>query len=565
MAHPFDEALDAIRAMVTSPSGPLPVGPIEARGATYPGFLAAPPDLPAFFAHFCAEHGERDCLVDDDERLSFAQVHALARRLAACLIVHHGVTPGEPIGLAGRNGAAWVIAYMGIVMAGGVATLINAFWTGGEMAASIRDVGCRLVLADRFRRDALRAQGDASGAQLLLVDLDMPLRDALAPLSADPQGVAFPALGPDAPATILFTSGSTGQSKGALSDHRAKVQAVLNFACNALCVSTLMAQRGTPANPDPATLLNLPLFHVTGEVVVMLQSFVLGRKMVVMRRWDVPEAMRLIEAERVTYITGVPLMGLELATHPERAQHDLSSLTDIAAGGAPRPVEHIARIRAALPDAWPSFGFGLTETNAVGCGIVREACVDLPHSPGRATLPLADIAIVDDDLTMLDMCHVGEVSIRSLANISGYWNCPAENAVLFTPTGHVLTGDLGMLDADGYLTIVGRSKDIIIRGGENIACPEVEAALYALADVRECAVFGIPDPRLGEVVIAIVHLEPGSTHDEGTIGEALNGRLAAYKRPSRIVLYDAPLPRLGSEKIDKRALRDFYLAAGAVA
>ncbi|MBT2188558.1 acyl--CoA ligase [Sphingobium sp. H33] len=546
--------------VITAPDGPLPVGQVTARGALYPGFVAAPPDLPRFFAHFCAEHGERTCLVDGAERLSFAQVHALARRLAAGLIAHHGVTPGEPVGLAGRNGAGWIVAYMGIVMAGGVATLINAFWTGPEMAAAVRDVGCRLVLADRFRHDALVARGEESGARPILLDLDIPVAEALAPLCADPADITFPAPGPDAPATILFTSGSTGQSKGALSDHRAKVQAVLNFACNGLCVATLLAQRGTPADPAPATLLNLPLFHVTGEVVVMLQSFVLGRKMVVMRRWDVPEALRLIEAERVTYVTGVPLMGLELATHGEREGFDLSSLSDLAAGGAPRPAEHVERIRASLPNIWPSFGFGLTETNAVGTGIVRETCLAYPHSPGRATAPLVDLAIFGEDHAVLDTGEVGEVGIRALANISGYWKRAADNAALFTPSGHVLTGDLGNLDADGYLTIVGRSKDIIIRGGENIACPEVEAALYAIADVRECAVFGIPDARLGEVSVAVVHLDAASGLDERMIGEALNGRLAAYKRPSRILLHDAPLPRLGSEKIDKRALRETYLA-----
>jgi len=556
--HPFDDAIDAVRSGITGTAGLLHVGMVEARGARWPAFDAAPGDLPAFFAQCCGLYAERDCLVDGAERLSFAQVHALAQRLAAGLIVHHGIRPGDPVGLAARNGAGWVIAYMGIVIAGGVATLVNAFWTGAEMAAAIRDVGCPLVLADRTRHDALAAQG--IDARLALLDLDGPVAQGLAPLVADPHGIAFPVPGPDAPATLLFTSGSTGHCKGALSDHRAKVQAVLNFACSSLAVSMVLAGQGTPPTDLPATLLNLPLFHVTGEVVVMLQSFAIGRKMVVMRRWDALEALRLIEAERVTYVTGVPLMGLELATHPQRDRFDLSSLSDIAAGGAPRPAEHVGRIRDGLPASWPVFGYGLTETNAVGTGIIRQACADRADTPGRATAPLPDIAIFGEDGAPLPVGAVGEVGVRSISNVLGYWNRPEETAALFTASGHVLSGDLGTLDEEGYLRIVGRKKDIVIRGGENIACAEVEAALYAIAAVRECAVFGVPDDRFGEVPVAVVRVDASSELDEGGISAALAGRLAAFERPAHILVQQTPLPRLGSEKIDKQTVRAAYLA-----
>lgn len=559
MAHPLDEAVDAVRLAITTAPGPLRVGTVEVRGARYPAFVEAPPDLPAFFAGCCALYADQPCLVDDTERLSFAQVHALARRVAAGLVVRHGVKPGDPVALAARNGAGWVIAYMGIVMAGGVATLVNAFCTGAEMAAAIRDAGCGLVLADRFRLEALRTSPDPVDAALVPLDLEAGIADCLAPLEADDTGVAFPVLGPDAPATLLFTSGSTGRSKAALSDHRAKVQATLHFACTGVAVATLLAQRGAPPAPAQATLLNLPLFHVTGEVNVMLQSFALGRKMVVMRRWDALEALRLIERERITYITGVPLMGVELADHPRRDEFDLSSLANLAAGGAPRPTEHVARLRAGLPAAGLLYGYGLTETNAIGAGIMSDALYALPHSPGRALPPLVELAIFDETGNRLAPGEEGEIGVRSVANIIGYHDRPEDNARLFTPDGYVLTGDLGRLDEDGYLTIVGRKKDIVIRGGENIACQEVEEALYAISGVRECAVFGVPDVRLGEVPVAVVHLDPGSTLDGVAIGRALAGRLAAFKQPSRIVLAADPLPRLGSEKIDRRALREAWL------
>lgn len=565
MAHPFDEAVDSVRLAITAAQGPLHVGWIDAHSGRYPAFIAAPPDLPSFFAQCCALHAERDCLVDDASRLSFAQVHALARRVAAGLITRHDVKPGDRVGLAARNGAGWVIAYMGIVMAGGVATLVNAFWTGPEMIAAIRDAGCALVLADRARLEAFKAASDPAEARPILLDLDADITECLAPLQADDAGLVFPALGPDAPATLLFTSGSTGQCKAALSDHRAKVQATLHFACTSLAVATLLAQRGTPPDPLPATLLNLPLFHVTGEVNVMLQSFALGRKMVIMRRWDPLEALRLIERERITYITGVPLMGVELADHPHRAEFDLSSLASLAAGGAPRPTEHVGRLRDGLPETGQLYGYGLTETNAIGTGIMGEALQALPHSPGRAMAPLVELAIFDAQGRALPPGEEGEIGLRSIANITGYWNRPEETARLFTSSGHVLTGDLGRLDEAGYLTIVGRKKDVIIRGGENIACQEVEEALYAIPGLRECAVFGVPDARLGEVPVAIVHVDADSALDSAVIGQALAGRLAAFKRPSRVVLATEPLPRLGSEKIDRHALRAAYLAAESLA
>ena len=559
MPHPFDQALDAARLAITAAPGPFRAGTLEAHGRLYPAFVEAPADMPAFFAQCCALHGPRPCLVDGDERLSFAQVHDLARRVARGLATRHGVAPGDHVAIAARNGAGWVVAYMGVLMAGGVATLVNGFWTGGEMAAAIRDTGCTLVLADRQRLKALEASPAPCGAPCLLLDLDLPVGRGMAPFMNDTAG-PLPTPGPDAPATLLFTSGSTGQCKGALSDHRAKVQAAFHFAFASVMVATVLTQQGRPPDPAQATLLNLPLFHVTGEVNVMLQSFVLGRKMVVMRRWDAREALRLIEAERITYVTGVPLMGFELATHPDRGAFDLSSLSALAAGGAPRPAEHVPRLAAGLPAAAQTFGYGLTETNAIGTGIMGPAVVDLPITPGRATLPLVGIAIFGPDGTALAPGETGEIGIRSIANITGYWNRQRESAALFTADGHVLTGDLGHIDAEGYLHISGRAKDIIIRGGENIAAQDVEAALYALPEVQECAVFGVPDERLGEVPVATVWLSEGSGLDAGTIAESLLARLAPYKRPSRIVIAPAMLPRLGSEKIDKQAVRAAYLA-----
>jgi long-chain acyl-CoA synthetase len=559
MVHPFDTSLDAVRSTIIAANGRMPVGEMTVRGARYPAFLAAPPDLPGFFAAFCGLHADKPCLVDGAQRLSFGEVYGLASRFARGLIDHHEVMPGEPVGIAARNGAAWVIGYMAIVLAGGVATLINGFWTGAEMAAAVAQSGCRLVLADRPRLGALVAAG--ADADCRLLDLDAPLDAALAPFLAGREIGDLPAPGPDAPATILFTSGSTGSCKGALSDHRAKVQAALHFACSTLAVLGLMQAHGEAPRFPPAVLMNLPLFHVTAEVTMMLHSFAIGRKMVMMPRWDALEALRRIEAERITYFTGVPLMGLELAEHPRRHAFDLSSLADVAAGGAPGPVDPVARVCSCLPGTWPAFGYGLTETNALGTGIIHDACLDRPATPGKATPPLAEIAIFGEDGGRLGMGAVGEIGIRSVAAISGYWEAPEATAALFAPSGHVLTGDLGYLDAEGYLVVVDRKKDIVIRGGENIACATIENVLQALPGVAECAAFGVPDERLGEVPVAVVVLAQGSAANPASLAAGLAGRLARFEQPAEIRVLPGRLPRLGSEKIDKRALRAAWMLA----
>jgi acyl-CoA synthetase (AMP-forming)/AMP-acid ligase II len=301
--------------------------------------------------------------------------------------------------------------------------------------------------------------------------------------------------------------------------------------------------------------VSVPLFHVTGEVPVMLNSFVIGRCMVLMPKWDAGEALRLIEKERITYFVGVPTMSLELMNHPDRHKFDLTSLRDITAGGAPRPVSHVERLQEEFPSAQPALGYGLTETNAVGAINFWSSYAAKPASTGRAAKPLVELAILGDDGRIVPPGRLGEIGIRTAANIKRYWNDPDATAALFSPDGYVCTGDIGLLDDDGYLFIVDRKKEIIIRGGENISAAEVEAEFYACPDVAEVCVFGAPDERLGEVPVAIVHAKNGHALGEDELRAFLDGRLAKFKIPERIIFADTPLPRLGTGKIDRRALK----------
>ena len=563
MRTELDGRMDGIVAAMTGAGGQLPLATIERHGVTLPMIAAAPPTLPAYFAHFCAQHGEATFLVSGDERLTYAQAYAKAAELAPVLVGAFGVGRGDRVGIAARNSPSWIVLYMAILMAGGVATLLNGWWQSQELADAIADVDCRLVFADAPRVKRLDA-ADGLAARVVAVDDLAPLDAAMAPLLAEGPGAGLPQIGPDDLATVLFTSGSTGQSKGALSDHRAVVQGVFNYLASALMMLGLATEDGVTSTLQPSTLLNVPLFHVTAEVPVMLQSFAIGRKLVLMQKWDAEEAMRLIEREQITYFVGVPTMSFEILTHPRRHEYDLSTVTDIAAGGAPRPADHVRRIDAEM-EAAPLIGYGLTETNGVGTGNWRSNYIAKPTSAGRASPPLVDLAILDDAGRALAQGERGEVSIRSIANFREYWGRPEATAAAFTDDGYFRTGDIGYLDEDGYLFIVDRKKDIIIRGGENISCQEVEAALYLNPNVREAAVFGLADERFGEVPGAVVHLTASGAIEVDDLIAFLHQHIAAFKVPQRIWIATDPLPRLGTEKIDKVTLRAKYRAMAEAA
>jgi acyl-CoA synthetase (AMP-forming)/AMP-acid ligase II len=278
--------------------------------------------------------------------------------------------------------------------------------------------------------------------------------------------------------------------------------------------------------------------------------------MVVMAKWDALEALHLIEKEKITYFVGVPTMSLELMTHPDRDKFDLSSLKDITAGGAPRPITHVERLKQEFPDAQPALGYGLTETNAVGAMNFWGNYAAKPASTGRAAKPLVEVAILGPADQPLPAGEVGEIAIRTAAAFKGYWRNPDATAAAITADGFVRTGDVGYLDEDGYLFIVDRKKDIIIRGGENISAAEIEAECYACPDVAEAAVFGAPDERLGEVAVAVVHTRNALSEDE--LRRFLEGRIARFKVPQRIIVSEDPLPRLGTGKIDRLALKAQY-------
>ncbi len=548
MQSDLDRRFDEVLARVTGPGGALEIER-DARGCAIAAKL--PPTVPGLFRAFCAIHAGAEAVVSGDERLSFADVDRVSERLAHGLAAR-GIGKGDRVGIMMRNCPAWVVSYMAILKAGGVATLLNGWWQAHEAEHAIRLADPKLIIADAPR--AARIAEHCPGSDLVSLPIDLPVEQAIAELLAGADDSdALPEISPEDDATILFTSGSTGEAKGALSTHRAVTTATYAYTSGLVVLKELLTQDGKAPTAQPRTLLTVPLFHVTGEVPVMLNSFVIGRCLVLMPKWDATEALRLIEKEKVTYFVGVPTMSLELLNHPDRHKYDLSSMTDITAGGAPRPISHVERLTSEFPHAQPALGYGLTETNAAGCANYWGNYIAKPASTGRAQKPIVELAILGADDRPLPTGEAGEIAIRSAANIKGYWRDPQATAAAFTSDGHFRTGDIGYLDEDGYLFIVDRKKEIIIRGGENISAAEVEAECYACAAVAEAAVFGAPDERLGEVPVAVIHAKIALTESE--LRQFLDGRIAKFKIPERIIFSQEPLPRLGTGKIDRRALK----------
>jgi acyl-CoA synthetase (AMP-forming)/AMP-acid ligase II len=551
--------LEAVIAGVTGEQGPFPLQEALDNGQARKVFGGLPENLRDLYL-FAASYGDKDCLVYRQQRLSFSEVVGRVLKLADALSTHYGVEKGDRVAIAMRNCPEWCIAFMAITSIGAVAVPMNSWWQGEELAFAMQDSGSGLVFVDGARFARMSEWLKQSGLAVIGFETDGP------PLPAEVDrfdmlvdGGEVPAppsavIQPEDPALILYTSGTTGHPKGVLSTQRNVISAIGTWV---VLVSAINVLEGTPEQEPEnqiGILLAIPLFHVTGLHSLFLLSLIIGRKIVMMHKWDVDQALELIEAERITHFNGVPTMSMELMNHPRLGDFDLSSLMDISSGGAARPAEQVAMLVERFPGATASAGYGLTETNAVGCVIGQDDYQLRPGSVGRPTAPLVEIKIVDQNASEVATGEIGEIWIRSPAVPEGYLNLPEATSESFT-NGWCHTGDVGYLDADGFLYIVDRLKDIIIRGGENISCLEVEEALYAHPEIHEAAVFGLPDERLGEIVGAVVRTSEGAGVGIDVIREFLSEHLAAFKIPVHVCCRQEQLPRIASGKIDKKKLR----------
>jgi long-chain acyl-CoA synthetase len=371
---------------------------------------------------------------------------------------------------------------------------------------------------------------------------------------------------PDDDVCIFYTSGTTGFPKGAQLTHLGCIANLMNMMFSGQA-HALATQRATgvapPATPPiPSTLVTTPLFHVTANNCGAYATTAAGGKMVLMHRWDAGEALKLIERERCTSAGGVPVMARELINHPDFAKTDTSSLLTVGGGGAQLQPDLVGKIDKAVATARPNTGYGMTETSGIITSIAGDFFVDKPASCGRA-MPTFDVKVVDDDGNALPVGQAGELWVKGAPVIKGYINRPEATAESITD-GWLHTGDVATLDADGFIYIVDRKKDMVLRGGENIYCAEVEAALHQYPGVAECSVFGVPDPRLGEEVGVAIYHAPGVTLDPAALREHVTRLIARHKAPRYIWFTNTPLPRNANGKFLKRELRDTLKIADAV-
>ena len=556
-------SFEAACAAATGPDGPFPIVEQLVGGRPTPVFRNAPPSLRALFS-VARTRADQTFLVYEDERWTFGDVMAKVDATAAMLVDRYEIERGDRVAIAMRNYPEFIIAFAGVVSVGGIAVLLNAWWTREEMDYGLEDCGAKLLVADAERIERAYPAMDRLGFRAVSVRMD----DAPAGVDrlADvwKQGAPMPEVevevGPDDDATILYTSGTTGHPKGAVSTNRAVVNGLVAFACRTAVNRMMYPPSEPPAHPT-SFILVVPLFHVTGLVPVMMSCFAGGFKLVMMYKWSPERALELIERERVTQFVGVPTQTWDLLESPAFAQHDTSSLANVGGGGAPAPPELVRKIDQGFARGTPGIGYGMTETNAYGPGNSGPEYLARPRSTGR-TLPIMPIKVADESGHEVPRGEIGEIWFSGPTLIRGYWNKPDATSETLVE-GWLRSGDLGRMDPEGFLYVEDRAKDMVLRGGENVYCAEVEAAIYEHTAVHEAAVFGLPHARLGEEVGCAVVAKRGETIDVDELRAHLGEHIASFKIPTVWELRAEPLPRNASGKILKREIRDEVVARRA--
>jgi long-chain acyl-CoA synthetase len=529
----------------------------EVRGVKMKVFKNAPAHLGQVFAG-SRGHGDKTFLVYEDEIITFAQAADRIDALASLLVNTYGVKKGDRVAVAMRNFPEWVMSFAAIISVGAVNVSMNSWWTEDEMDFALEDSGATVLICDQQRFDIGAASCVKKNVKVLVVRAEKPL-----PAGVDkwedvlPLGDKHPGadIQPDDDATILYTSGTTGRPKGAVSTHRAIISSIMAFSAR----NTIFQMSGTKLKdvdgPEVPTsfILIVPLFHVTGCVPVMLSCFVAGLKLAIMYKWDPEKALEMIEREQITNFVGVPTQSWDLVNSPAFEKYDTSSLRAVGGGGAPSPTSLVGKVNDKVKNGNPQLGYGMTETNAFGPAITGSDYLSHPTSTGRASWPMM-VEVRDENLKPVPTGQSGEIWFFGPMLIRGYWNRPDATAETIVD-GWLRSGDLGRLDADGYVYVEDRVKDMILRAGENVYGAEVESAIYEHPAVHEAAVFGVPHERLGEEVGVAILVNDGMTLTPEELWAFLDVKIAKFKIPTQVVIMTDPLPRNAAGKFLKRELQ----------
>ncbi len=553
---------------LTAPGEMFEVIEVEVRGIRVKAWKNCPATL-ADILRLSRAHGDQPFLVFEDEQLTFEEHFRAAAHLAHVLRDRFGVTKGDRVAIAMRNFPEWSLAFWAASAAGAVVVPLNAWWTGEELHYGLSDSDSKVVFADVQREERLAGHWAdlpqlsgvivaRAGERKVAAGHDR-FEDLTTGMSAE-QDLPEVSIDTDDDATIFYTSGTTGRPKGALGTHR-------NICTNPIGLMYVAIRQATRAGVTPggsgpnAYLLSVPFFHATGCHSILVTNALAGGKLVMMYRWDAGRALELIEREKITTFGGVPAMVMQVLDHPDFGARDTSSVTSVGYGGAPAPPDLVRRITEHFPAGKASNGYGLTETSSLSCMNQGDDYVAKPDSVGPP-IPVVELRLVDPNGDDVPTGEVGELWIKGPNVVKEYWGKPEATAATFSD-GWLHTGDVARIDEQGFVYIVDRAKDMLIRGGENVYCVEIEAVLYEHPAVSDAAVIGIPHPVLGEEVGAVVQVRSGAEVTEEELQAHVGDKLAAFNIPVRVWFTDHPLPRNPAGKILKRQLRDELVGPGS--
>jgi len=568
-------SIEQANAALAGPGSPLVLTDAEIRGVKMKVYAEAPPTIRAILEFANMSFGARDYLVFQDERVTYNALYRAVSHFAGALQTTYGVKQGDRVAIIARNYPQWVVAFYAALSIGAIATPMNSWWTGDELEYGLNDSGAKVAVMDGQIYERIREHvsklPDLEGIVIMrdreeradprVKSMEDYIGDAGSWAELDEIGLPQVELDTDDDATIMYTSGTTGRPKGALATHRAIIANMFN---STTCQARAFLRRGEALpEPDPdeqtSTLLAIPFFHATGSFAVMIPFMLRGGKIVTMYKWDAGEALPIIENEKINAVGGVPAIAWQLLEHPDRDKYDLSSIQAISYGGAPSAEELVTTIKKRFPEASAGNGWGMTETCATSTVNFGEDYVNRPMSAG-APPPAVELKICDPNGNEItEPGAIGELWCKGPMNCKLYWNRPDATAETFRD-GWVVTGDLAKIDDEGFLYLVDRAKDMLIRGGENIYCIEVENALYDHPAVMDASVVGIKHKVLGEEPGAVVQLKPGKTVSEDELRAHVASQIAAFKVPVEIQFMDEPLPRNANGKILKTELRERFTA-----
>lgn len=544
------------RAQLTGPGAPFEVERVQLMGQDLPAYRNAFKTLPELL-NAGRVHADREFMVYEGESWSFARFYAAVDALAGRLQTELGLGPGDRVAIAMRNRPDWAVAFVAIALTGAVPVPLNSFGLREELLDNLNGVAPRCLICDAERHGHVAADLDGLGCRALVVD-DAPEWGLL--LAAGGPALKPPELGGDDSALILFTSGASTRAKGVLSTHRAVCQALFNMdyigALSGMTSPEIVA-RMMARGLQPTTLMAVPLFHVSGLHAQLLTSLRNGRRLVFMRRWDPALALQLVQTQRITQFNGAPAMVQQLLAQPGFDDPELTgTLMGLGFGGAGLPQRVIDEVLTRRADSMSGVGFGMTESNGVCAGASGRLFMLRPQASGLLS-PIIELRVADLDGSEQPTGEAGEILLRGVTVMQRYWG-EAEATTKAMRRGWLHTGDIGVMDADGYLRVVDRIKDVINRNGEKIAAAEIESCLLQHPQVLEAAVFSRPDELTGEAVVAVV-VSADRALSADVFQAYVAQRLAAYKVPADVHVRHEPLPRNPAGKMLKSGLKREYL------